>query len=477
MSQDLDMLFYPKNIAVVGASPRRDWGWSSGNSWIAGSIKQGFNGSIFPVHPKAESIMGFQAYRSIIDIPAEIDLAIFTVPMHSVLSVLKECVRKKVKFVHLLTAGFSETGDPELKKIENEIVETAKEGGVRLIGPNCMGLYCPEGGLSWSMDFPKLKGSVSFFSQSGQLAYGTVTSFRDLKPLFNKVVSFGNACDLQAHDFLKYFAADDQTKVIGAYLEGLKEGRLFFEAARETTVKKPMVIWKGGQTKGGGRAIQSHTAAIAGSQIIWDAVCQQAGIISVDSMEELTYTIQALEMAQLPTGTRTAILGGAGGGSVTMTDFSEKEGLSVPSLEPKTLERLGEFIPVQGSSFKNPLDIIPTLFNVENIARVLGILKEDENIDIVLFHVSPAWLYKDFGSMFLYEFMEKVLEGWHILQKPLYISLESIDSPQTAFIHHELIQWLNQKNIAAFPDFRLAARTISRLNQYRQYLEVQGEDV
>jgi len=475
VSQNLDLLFSPKSVAVVGATPRRDWGWSNGNSWIAGSVKQGFSGSIYPVHPKAESIMGYPAYPSIMDIPAEIDLAIFTIPMKSVLAVLKECIQKKVKFVHLLTAGFSETGDPELKKMEDEIVETAKEGGVRLIGPNCMGLYCPAGGLSWSVDFPKSPGSVSFFSQSGQLAYGAVASFRDLKPRFNKVVSFGNACDLQAHDFLTYLAEDDQTKVIGAYLEGLREGRPFFEAARQITRQKPMVVWKGGQTEGGGRAIQSHTAAIAGSQIIWDAVCAQAGIISVDSMEEITHTIEALEMMKLPTGTRTAILGGAGGGSVTMTDISEKEGLSVPSLEPKTLQRLGEFIPVQGSSFKNPLDIVPTLYSVENIARVMEILRDDQNIDIVLFHISPAWLYNDFGSLFLYQFMEKVLEGGHILQKPLYMSLEKSSSPQISFVHYELIQWLNQRNVAIFPSFILAARTISRLNRYRQYIE-QPED-
>ena len=324
-THNLDQLFLPKNIAVIGASPKRKWGWSSGNSWISGSFKLAFQGPIYPIHPKAKTILGLKAYPSILDIPDEIDLAIFTVPFTTVVEVMEQCVKKGVRFVHLLTAGFSETGRKDYADLEHQISEIARKGGIRVIGPNCMGIYCPEGGLSWADEFPAEPGSTGFFSQSGQIAYQVIRKGDPKKIRFSKVVSYGNASDLQAHDFLNYLAEDQKTKAIGAYVEGIKKGREFFEAAKKATKKKPLVIWKGGQTKGGSRATLSHTSAIAGSQKIWQAVCDQAGIIQVHSLEEMVHTLQAFQMMSTPKGTNVAILGGAGGGSVTMTDFAEKE--------------------------------------------------------------------------------------------------------------------------------------------------------
>ncbi|MBT4091883.1 MAG: hypothetical protein HOE30_25645, partial [Deltaproteobacteria bacterium] len=185
MTHSLDNLFLPKNIAVIGATTRKKWGWSSGNSWIAGSLAMGLQGAIFPVHPTADTIMGYKVYASVLDIPHEIDLAIFTIPLAGVIEVLKQCIQKQVKFVHLLTAGFSETGREEFKGVEEEIVQVARSGGIRLIGPNCMGLYCPEGGLAWNTSFPQTPGSVGLFSQSGQLASEIIMSIKSLKPRFS----------------------------------------------------------------------------------------------------------------------------------------------------------------------------------------------------------------------------------------------------------------------------------------------------
>ncbi|MBW1709811.1 MAG: hypothetical protein JRJ73_07990, partial [Deltaproteobacteria bacterium] len=175
---------------------------------------------------------------------------------------------------------------------------------------------------------------------------------------YSKVVSYGNASDLQSHDFLKYLAQDENTKIIGAYIEGLKDGRAFFEEAKSITREKPIVAWKGGETEGGSRATQSHTGSLAGSYKIWRALCRQSGIIPVISMEELLTTLAALQKLPLPQGTNVAILGGAGGGSVTMTDAAEREGLKVPHLSEKTIRALEEFVPLQGSSVKNPLDMM-----------------------------------------------------------------------------------------------------------------------
>jgi acyl-CoA synthetase (NDP forming) len=471
LTHSLDNLFLPKNIAVIGATTRKKWGWSSGNSWIAGSLAMGLQGAIFPVHPTADTIMGYKVYASVLDIPHEIDLAIFTIPLAGVIEVLKQCIQKQVKFVHLLTAGFSETGREEFKGVEEEIVQVARSGGIRLIGPNCMGLYCPEGGLAWNTSFPQTPGSVGLFSQSGQLASEIIMSIKSLKPRFSKAVSFGNASDLKAHEFLSYYAADEKTEVIAGYVEGLRDGREFFEAARSITPKKPLVVWKGGQTEGGSRATQSHTAAIAGSQTIWDAMCRQTGIISVSSLEEMVNTVQALQMMPLPSGRRVVVLGGAGGGSVTMTDFAEKEGLSVPRLADKTIEQLEAFIPVQGSSSKNPLDIMMALFDKKNFYRVIELLREDPNTDALIFNLDPGWIYRGLGRTEMIRFIGYVVEAVKMLQKPLFISLEHRESPQLAFIREEIRDLFNQADVATFPDFSMTARIINNLKKYNDFLQ------
>lgn len=438
--------------------------------WISGSIAMGFSGTIFPVHPSAESIMGLKAYKSVLDIPADVDLAIFTIPLAGVVEVLKQCIEKGIRFVHLLTAGFSETGKDELMRAEEEILQIAQSGGIRLIGPNCMGMYCPGGGLAWNAVFPKRSGSVSLLSQSGQLAFEIVMGTSALATRFNKVVSFGNASDLKAYEFLAYLAADEQTKIIAAYLEGLRDGRQFYEIACRVTPQKPLVVWKGGQTSGGSRATQSHTAAIAGSQAIWEAMCRQAGIISVHTQEEMIYTLQALELMPLPTGSRVAILGGAGGGSVTMTDFAEKEGLSVPLLSDKTIEQLDLFVPLEGSSARNPMDIMPVLFNETYFHRVMELLDQASEIDAVIFALDTGWLLNALGRQGMDRFVGSLVDFIKKSKKPFFISLNQSESPQIAFIREELVGWFNRERIATFPEFAMAARILNNLKLYRDFL-------
>jgi acyl-CoA synthetase (NDP forming) len=481
MSKELKRLFYAKNIAIIGATSKRGWGWSNGNAWIAGSFKMGFQGAIYPVHPKARTILGLKAYPSILDIPDEIDLAVFTVPLAVVPQVMDECVKKGVKFVHLLTAGFSETGAHDNSDIEKSLIERARKGAIRVIGPNCMGIYCPEGGLSWSNEFPPESGSTGLFSQSGQLAYQIVVSGGDQGLRYSKVVSFGNASDLQPHDFLNYLAQDDKTEIIGAYLEGLRDGRSFFEAAKEATLKKPLVLWKGGQTEGGSRATISHTAALSGTQHIWDAMCRQTGIITVHSIDEMVYTIKALQALPKPKGTNVAILGGAGGGSVTMTDFAEKEGLKVPHLTDKTIRRMGEFVPIEGNSARNPLDIVPAIMpistNEGNLLRVMELIRDDPNIDAMIFSIFPKRICDTYGKTALNAYLQLCLEAMGRLEKPLFISLPREDNWQMDILRRETEEWFHDAGVATFPDFRLAARVMRNMKEYGHYLSVHGVSV
>jgi acyl-CoA synthetase (NDP forming) len=472
-THDLHRLFYPKTVAFVGASPNVAGPMWGANGFIDGYVKLNFQGKIFPVHPKADSIMGFKSYKRIQDIPDELDLVIFAVPYKAVLPVMQDCAEKGVKFAHIFTAGFSETGRAENTALEQELLRIAREGGVRIVGPNCMGLYCPEGGITWSNEFPSTPGQVGFVSQSGQLAGHFVGEGQLAGLRYSKVVSFGNASDLKAHEFFNYLAEDEKTTIIGSYLEGLKDGREFFEFAKSVTRKKPLVVWKGGQTEGGGRATMSHTGSIAGSPKIWKALCRQAGVISVNSMEELVGTISALQRVPLPTGTRVAVLGGAGGGSVTMTDAAEHAGLQVPHLSEKTINTLEKFVPISGSSVKNPLDIMGALFGMDesmNMIRLFELLRDDPHIDALVYSQMVEMFSRRGGRMFLDMIMNMTVKGAKKLEKPMFLVLGRGQSLEGESFRQEALQKYNAAGVATFDSFDIAARVVANLSQYQKFL-------
>lgn len=472
-NHELDRLFYPKTIAVVGASPDGDqfrWG---GKTFIEGLVRQNYRGKVYPVHPKAETVLGFKAHRSVCDIPDDVDLAIFSIPASAVLQVMEDCVRKRVKFVHIFTAGFSETGLEERTQLEREMAALAREGGVRVVGPNCMGVYNPDAGVAWVKDFPTESGPVGFVSQSGQLAGHFIETGRPRGIRFSKVISFGNASDLQCHEFLKYLAEDDQTQIIGSYIEGLKDGRAFFDIATSLTTKKPMVVWKGGQTEGGSRAVSSHTAAIAGSQEIWRALCKQTGIISVNSIEDLVSTVAALQSLTPPRGPNVAIVGGAGGGSVTMTDAAERAGLKVPHLSEATIRGLGEFVPIHGQSVKNPLDIFSVLINPDHFKKMIELLRDDPHIDALMYYQRVEWALRR-EKLFLDMILRMTIEGAKDLKKPLFLVLADAQSVEGEMLRRQAQETYLNAGITTFPTFDEAARAIYNLSEYHRFLSARS---
>jgi acyl-CoA synthetase (NDP forming) len=337
-----------------------------------------------------------------------------------------------------------------------------------------MGLYTPEGGLAFNEGFPVKPGSVSFFSQSGQLASHFVHEGHSHQSLlYSKVVSFGNASDLQAHEFLDYFYQDEKTEIIGSYLEGIKQGRQFFETAKRVTQKKPLVIWKGGQTEGGSRATQSHTAAMAGSIEIWQVMCRQAGIIQVHSMIEAIATVAALKRMMppkgvLPKGVRVAIMGGAGGGSVTMTDTAEKNGLKVPHLSEKTIKTLEQFVPLAGNSVKNPLDVF---FNKDDhFNALIRLLREDPNIDAFIYNMRFGGPNQFRGLTELNHSVQNVIDASKALGKPMLIVLEHTGESEIDMLNREIASSLHADNVATFPSFEIAAKVVANLKGYHDYL-------
>jgi len=262
----LQPLFYPSSIALAGITVENPAHWT--RTFLDSLLEFQFEGPIYLVNPRGGEINGMKVYRRLADIPQDVDYVISTVPARAAPKFLEECAHKAVKTVHFCTAGFSETGTEEGARLEAQLTELSRRTGIRLIGPNCMGIYCPESRISFDTDFPKESGPVGFISQSGGNTTGLIRRVMSRGIRFSKVISYGNACDLNESDFLDYLAADPETTLIGLYIEGVKDGRRFRQTLEAAAKEKPIVLLKGGITEGGAGAAASHTGSLAGGQFL-----------------------------------------------------------------------------------------------------------------------------------------------------------------------------------------------------------------
>jgi acyl-CoA synthetase (NDP forming) len=279
------------------------------------------------------------------------------VPAAVVPQLVDDCVAKGVRSIHFFTAGFSETGDADRADLERQVLGKLKAAGIRVIGPNCMGLYVPGVGLAFMGQFPKEAGNVFLLSQSGANAGDIVGGLARRGVRFSKVVSYGNGADLDAQDFLDYAAWDPQTEVVTAYIEGVKNGRAVFEALKRCAAVKPTIVLKGGLSAAGARAANSHTGSLAGSVDVFEAACRQAGAIRAENMDELHDLVVAMTTdLRRVRGRGVALVGGGGGFAVLSADAIAANGLDTPPLPEETQERLREFIPIAGTSVRNPVD-------------------------------------------------------------------------------------------------------------------------
>jgi len=331
----LEEVLHPRSIAVVGASDD-----GRGSQFFGNLIDFGFKGTLYPVNPKYSEVMKIKAYPTVKDIPGPVDYVISAAPAPQVPQIMQDCVQKGVKGIHLFTARFSETGREDAADLEKRVLQIAKEGGVRIIGPNCMGVYYPKMGISFQPQFPKVSGSIALASQSGQAAGEIINKTTQRGGYFNKAISYGNAIDFNECDFLEYFAGDPDVKVIMMYIEGPKDGSRFFNILREVTRTKPVAIIKGGRGHAGTRATASHTASLAGATEVWNTMISQAGAVSASSMDELVD--MAISFYFLPpiTGRRVGVAAGAGGATVLAADQCEEAGLDVAPLPQEIREEL-----------------------------------------------------------------------------------------------------------------------------------------
>jgi acyl-CoA synthetase (NDP forming) len=375
---------------VVGVSSNPDSGRMGG---FYNSLQEaGFpEESLYPVNPKVDQINGARCYGSLLDTPDPVDHVISQVPAAVVPGLVDQCIEKKVRSIHFFTAGFSETGDQEMAATEQKMIEKLRNAGIRAIGPNCMGLYVPGSRLAFMGGFPMESGNVFLLSQSGANAGEIVGELTNRGIRFSKAISYGNGADLRAHDFLDYAAHDPESEVVAAYIEGVRDGRKFFEALERCARVKRVIILKGGRTQSGSNAAHSHTGSLAGSTEVFDAVCRQTGAIRAETMDELhDLVVAASTNTRHITGRGVALFGGGGGGfAVLSADAIDREGLTVPRMPKEAVDRMREYIPVAGSSVNNPIDAFPPEEHLEDMLRLVATA---EGIDMMFMSpLSGRW--------------------------------------------------------------------------------------
>ena len=375
-------IFYPRALAVVGVSRDET---KFGGVFLQALLDFGFKGKIYPVNPAGAEIQGLKTYASVRDLPEPVDLAAIMVPAPLVPAVLEDCLATGVRGAEVFTAGFAETGDARATALERELTLIARRG-IRIIGPNCFGIYCPASGLTLlpGGDFPRESGPVAFISQSGGHAVEFALQARGRGICFSKVISYGNGCDLNEADLLEYMAQDDETKIVAIYIEGPREGRRFAQLVRDLALRKPVIIWKAGLTQAGGRAVHSHTASLAGEEAIWDALFKQTAAVPVRSLEEMADTVLAFLHLPASTGRRVGVIGGGGGISVAAADACDRVGLDVPPFDDSVQQKLRETLPAAGTSVRNPVDIGAPLVPPEAFERVLESVASADCIDTII---------------------------------------------------------------------------------------------
>ncbi len=391
----LDRAFRPRAVAVVGDKRANGFLWLNAMRTFQGPV---YSVQIDPQEAAAIAAMGFPNYASLKEVPGPVDYVVCAVPRQVAPRIVADCAEVGATAVALFTSGFAETEQEEGVRLQREIGDIARRAGLLLIGPNCMGIYSPRVGVRHSADQEVYDdGRVAFISQSGThcINFSLVGYLHGVR--CSKTVSVGNCEVLDIADYLDYFLHDPDTEVIAMYMEGPRDGRRFFQVLREAARRKPVVVWKGGTTEPGARAVYSHTASLATAPQVWRAAMRQAGAIEAESLEETIDVVKALLYTRPTVGRRMGLIAMTGGQSVVITDAFAREGLEVPLLSRRSYEQLASFFNIIGGSYRNPLDAGGTVamgFAVENVRRLLGVLDADENVDAIAFEVGTGFLVR-----------------------------------------------------------------------------------
>jgi len=474
--KQMHAFFNPSSVAVVGASKKiNKAGHVIFKNFAENKRRRVFKGELYPVNPNEESILGFECYPSLTKVSGELELVVIVVPADHVASIMKEAASKKVKTAVIISAGFSEIGNDEL---ENQIKTIAKKAGIRVLGPNCLGVYDSRTGVDM-LFLPETRvlttgdeviatprpmpGNIAIVTQSGAFGIAALDYLAGRQIGVSKFVSFGNKLDVNEAEMLHYLLHDEETKVILLYVEDIKSGREFLKVAKKVTKKKPIVALKSGRTKAGARAAASHTGAMAGSDQIYDAVFAQTGILRVKDMEEFFDVGKALTMQPPATGNNVGIITDAGGPGIMAVDECELKGLNVKRFSDKTIQKF-EKLKKNGKLPKfatnlNPVDITGSATS-EMFEITTEILFEDREIHGIILlglHHTPA-LQEDF--------IDRVAKVASNYEKPIV----ACDIGETEMALHTRYRF-DKLGIPAYFSPEDAARSMNALVKYGLYLK------
>lgn len=461
--EELKPFFEPRAVAIIGATDKKG---KVGNvifeNFKRNKEKGIFKGNIYPVNPKLDEIDGYKVYKSVKELPNDTDLAVISIPAPFVPGTMKDIAEKGIKAVVIITGGFGELGE-EGKKMEEEILQIARENGIRVIGPNCVGVYVPDTGVDTvflpdeKMDRPK-SGPIAFVSQSGAFA-AAMLDWAALAGIgIGKMVSYGNKIDVDDADLMDYFIYDDSIKVVTFYIEGVKDGRKFMEAAKRITKVKPVIALKSGKTEYGAKAASSHTGSLAGADVIYDAVFKQTGILRAEDFEHMFDVAKAFAKCKLPKGDRVGIITDGGGAGVMASDAVAKFGLKMAELSEETIKYLKEHFPPHAVA-GNPTDVVGDT-DAQRYKYAIEAFVNDPNVDaivvIVLFQV--PLLNEE-------EIIEILADYAKKSEKP--ILAVAMGGKKTE--HYAKI--LEEKGVPVYPTPERGVRALAGLVQYAKYLE------
>jgi acetyltransferase len=481
LSPDLDGLFDARSVAVIGASgtPGK-WGFGIISIIL---MKKG-NRDVYAVNKKGGEILGLKAYRSLEEVPGPVDCAVIATASQYTAAAMQDCVRKGVKFAVLFPGGFAETG-AEGAGLERKVVEIARRGGIRIVGPNCMGHFDAYSGFfTLPYEVPVKEGSVSVISQSGNSGVAILTMMSAVGLGLSKYVSSGNEADLHFEDYLEYFGGDDRTKIVLGYLEGLREGRRFLKRAGAISRKKPIVILKAGRSDDGSDAARSHTGALAGADEVSVAAFKQAGVIQVDEISDLVDTALAFAGQPLPRGRRIGLISMGGGLGVISTDALRSHGLEMAQFSPGTIDKLNSELSNRWSH-GNPVDPAgdPIVY------PLIGPLFEDENVDAImvvggigvvgglatLLPVHPS-LKDEYARLVQsseqqeIDNLDKLLAFRERYRKPVVIArtVSGFKTEETSRVAEKM----KQNYLTPYPSPGRAAKALARLVEYSEYIGI-----
>lgn len=474
----LDRMFNPRGFAIFGSVGTLG---AFGNSMVLSHIKYGYQGKIYPISRKGGEVAGLKVYKSLADVEGPVDLASVSVPAAAVPEVLQHCLEHGVAGAEIHSSGFSETGEKEGRTLQEEIAKIAGKG-LAIVGPNCFGLHSPKGGITLlpAFDFSKIPGPVAMISQSGGVANDFGHEARLAGLGISKIISFGNGCGLGAVELLEYLEDDPDTAYIAAYIEGVNDGRSFFEAIRKITSKKPLVIWKGGLTPLGARAALSHTGSLGGETTIWRCALKQAKAILVEGIDEMIDTLIALTYIK-SRGSRIALVGGGGAIGVFSSDLAFGWGLEIPTFSKETQKALKRFFPAPGNSVLNPLDTGTPALPLDSVKGCVKEILLHEPIDILvlimLLHpleiVMPAFMEMAglppiSGGDYLKGLLETLLALKEETGKDIALVLENrtcrIEDAKVESILRELREQYQSKGIPVYENTENALRGIKNVS-------------